>query len=213
MYDVEDPLKPLDQINLPDARTASFVGTLEDRHRALATLTLPNSVPADVRQLFETAKNLRLYTHFVYRFHPVAELVALTALEEGLKTRVATLNSPTSKPKPPSLGALLRVAKDQGWFSADGFPRIREEIRTQIATVRAVEAMRKSGAVSAPVVELTDEELDAALQAVDLVGLFSERARTIRNALAHGTPRLAPTSLATLTDVHAALTQVFPDSR
>ena len=72
--DVEDPLKSLNEICSPDPRQKHFTGSLSDRHHILSEINLHLGVPVDVRQLFETAKNLCLYTWFVYRFHQVAEL-------------------------------------------------------------------------------------------------------------------------------------------
>src|SRR6266571_1954419 len=85
--EVSDPLKPLTEVCKPDERQA-FVGcSLQELHADLSALTLRETVPVGVRQLFETAKNARLYTFFVYPFHQLAEMVAYQALERALKER------------------------------------------------------------------------------------------------------------------------------
>ncbi len=50
--------------------------SLQAIHVALLELQITDRAPANVRQLFETAKNVALYTWFVFRFHQVNELVA-----------------------------------------------------------------------------------------------------------------------------------------
>ncbi len=85
--ELQDPLKPLDRIYEPDERQISFTASLEDRHAALEEITLSDAAPLDVRQLFETAKNLSLYSWFVYRFHQVSELISFSALEMALRER------------------------------------------------------------------------------------------------------------------------------
>lgn len=50
----------------------------------MSELTLHSGVPVAVLQTFETAKNVSLYSWFVYRFHRVAELVVYSALEFAL---------------------------------------------------------------------------------------------------------------------------------
>jgi hypothetical protein len=85
--EVPDPLKALSEVYAPDARQAHFVGTLADAHAILTQITLHTGVPVNVRQLFETAKNVSLYSWFVYRFHQVAESVAYSALEMALRER------------------------------------------------------------------------------------------------------------------------------
>ena len=84
---IDDPLKALEEILKPDPRRPHLVGTLAEEHADLATISLNDAVPVIVAQLFETAKNVSLYSWFVYRFHPVSESVAFSALELALNLR------------------------------------------------------------------------------------------------------------------------------
>jgi len=88
---IDDPLKSLVEVMHPDPRRSNIVGTLQDEHDDLASIRLNDGVPLVVAQLFETAKNVSLYSWFVYRFHPVSELVAFSALELALNLRKAGL--------------------------------------------------------------------------------------------------------------------------
>ncbi len=83
--DVEDPLKHFSEIFEPDKRHRNSPVDIKSIHRILDGITLNNQVPNSVRQLFETAKNLSLYSWYVYRFHQVSETVAYSALELALK--------------------------------------------------------------------------------------------------------------------------------
>jgi len=87
--DVQDPLKPLDRISHADPRYDGSPGKLKLAHARLDALQLHQGVPMHVRQLFETAKNLSLYSWFVYRFHPIAQLIGYASLERALKERLA----------------------------------------------------------------------------------------------------------------------------
>ncbi|HVB57012.1 MAG TPA: hypothetical protein VNE63_11345 [Candidatus Acidoferrales bacterium] len=75
---VDDPLKPVSEVLHPDVRMAMFSTvdpvtlapskvTLEIYHSWIAEITLHESVPKEVRQHFETGRNIFLYTWFVYR--------------------------------------------------------------------------------------------------------------------------------------------------
>ncbi|MCF8078613.1 MAG: hypothetical protein K9K88_04950 [Desulfobacterales bacterium] len=91
-----EELKSLSGIFEPDIRsTAWFISepesgkqrkiAIEDHHKWISEIALVKSVPEKIRDHFETAKNLLLYSWFVYRFAPVAERHALTSLEFALK--------------------------------------------------------------------------------------------------------------------------------
>lgn len=86
-FELSDPLKQLSEISQPDERQAFLAQSLEQIHAHLSALILHDRVPGGVRQLFETAKNARLYTYYVYRFHQLAEMTAYLALERALKER------------------------------------------------------------------------------------------------------------------------------
>lgn len=86
---LEDPLKNLKDITTPDERHQFTVGTLDDLHAELSSINLHSGVPAEIRQHFETAKNVALYTWFVYRFHQVAEMQAYSSLEMALRIKIA----------------------------------------------------------------------------------------------------------------------------
>lgn len=209
MEQVQDPLKPLEKILEPDEREAYLSGTLEDVHRVLSTITLQDNVPVDVRQLFETAKNICLYSYFVYRFHQVSELVAYSAMEMALRIRYEREN-PESKPK--MLSKLLKHAESQGWLQEERFS-YRQEIAYQNAEMKNLFKIIESGALAAgeeiPLEAPTDADIKASLNELDLISGIVNSAAKLRNSLAHGSNTLHPESLTTLRITAEVINQVF----
>jgi hypothetical protein len=114
--DLDDPLKSLAQLTSPDERQALFAISLEEAHSELRELDLHGGVPRDVRQLFETAKNLSLYSWFVYPFHQVAELISFASLEFALRARDGHVEWDSGKQRKPQFSDLPRKAKREGWL-------------------------------------------------------------------------------------------------
>ena len=129
-------LKPLNEALLPDPRFKFFaIGTddfmrpfeLADLHERINLSKLDAVVPETVRRQFETAKNLMLYSWFVFEFHTMAELHAYASLEFALRTRF-----PDAKQKrrrkgrevmvPLTLGPLLQIAVKKGVIVAETLP-------------------------------------------------------------------------------------------
>lgn len=79
-------LKSPDKVFCP-VEFFSFSGhpTLESYHASIAVYKLDETVPIKVHELFETAKNLQLYSLYVYRFGMVAAKQAIAAMELALR--------------------------------------------------------------------------------------------------------------------------------
>lgn len=210
--EIQDPLKELDQIYEPDVRQRSFVGDLDDRHAALKSIVLNEAVPIEVRQLFETAKNLSLYSWFVYRFHQVSELIAFSALEMALRERYLKENHNAPRNRL-GLYKLLQFAKSEGWITNDGFPSSYERAKYLAEHEKAMEVMRDvrmEEGESYPIEEPTEEEISEVLSRLDLVSAIADNAHKIRNDLAHGSSTLHPHSISTLTSTSEVINQIYP---
>ena len=197
--EIEDPLKPIDEILLPDERQQHFIGTLEDNHAELSGAILLESVPLDVRQLFETAKNLSLYSWFVYRFHQVAEQVAFSSLEMALRLRYKQEN-PSSK-KRMMLSKLLKHAVEQKWVSNDDFPNLREIAHHRAEQKKLFSQLQEQKigqGVPLPIEPPTDAEIESEFQAIDMISHLPKLVSSMRNNLAHGSSTLHPNSISTL---------------
>jgi hypothetical protein len=93
-----EQLKLLSEVCQPDIRYRGRVDldqttgtvsetTIESIYDLIQPLTLGSKVADEVRSHFETAKNLALYSWFVYSFNVVAALHAFASLEMALRTK------------------------------------------------------------------------------------------------------------------------------
>ncbi len=209
--EIQDPLKPLEEICLPDERQKNFVATIDDNHAALSELNLTAEVPIDVRQLFETAKNLSLYSWFAYRFHQVAELVGYSALEMALREKYKLENP---KKKPPMLAGLLKHAQEQKWVENEDFPDL-EYLAHHNARQKKIYETIQSGVLEeqeeVPVEEPTKEEVQQALNSIDRFSGVANSAAKLRNDLAHGSNTLHPNSISTLTTTAHVINAIFKE--
>jgi len=100
-----EQLKPLNEVCQPDVRYRGRVDldkttgaisetTIESLYRVIEPLALRSTVPDEVRSHFETAKNLALYSWFVYSFNVVAALHAFSSLEMALRMKSGDKKTP-----------------------------------------------------------------------------------------------------------------------
>jgi hypothetical protein len=93
-----EKLKLLEEICQPDERYRNRVDldhatgkitetTIESIYRLIEPIRLREDVPAEVRNHFEIARNLALYSWFVYSFNVVAAMHAYSSLEMALKRK------------------------------------------------------------------------------------------------------------------------------
>jgi hypothetical protein len=92
---------------------------IEDLHRMMQPLELNPTVPADIRQQFDTARNAFVYSWFAYDLATVAEQQAYGVLENALRQRFHTDGGDESKK--PALGNLLEIAVARGWLMKKDF--------------------------------------------------------------------------------------------
>src|SRR6266849_1187329 len=83
--------------------------TLEDFHRAAESIRLHEGVPEEIRNHFQTARNLIIYSWFYYPFNVTAQLCAYTSAEFALRAR--------SKDRKTPFAVLLKKAVDDAWIS------------------------------------------------------------------------------------------------
>lgn len=127
-----DVLKSIEDIARVDSRTqmtmsyfdlatqTQKVFDLPGHHATIAELTLNANVPDEVAVSFEVAKNLYLYTFFVYRFGVVANVQALQSLEYALREKAIQ----AGLYKEQMLGALMRLAMNRKWLTDEAFTAI-----------------------------------------------------------------------------------------
>src|SRR5437016_2006421 len=92
--------------------------TLDDHYAKVSVFALRESVPDNIRIHFETAKNLLLYSWFVYNFISVAEMQAYASAEYALRERIGTAAG-----EKPGLKRLLKYAVEHNVIEDSKFRR------------------------------------------------------------------------------------------
>jgi hypothetical protein len=218
-------LRSLDALDRADPRSDNQAlvdvfkpgaSALHEHHSAVEKLGLNKAVPESVVVQFETAKNLYLYSWFVYRFFPVAEHHALTCLELGLRSRFAgqVPKKFWNKPRDPTLRPLLAFAIASGAIKNESLRGWQNEVysraRDRYSRERLAE-MIESGA------EQTEMDY-ASVQPNDrdrnwnYVETLRAVLPEIRNSYAHGSTRLGRQVLGTLELVSELLNQLYPET-
>jgi len=211
-----DEFKPLDQIILPDVRQQSWGhlkpdGTirkvqLADLHHRMSGVTVNSSAPQDVRTAFDTARNLFLYSWFVYRFVTVAELQAYAALEFALGRRIEIDKLSEVR----GLARRFDLAIKRGWLRAEGIRRCQrsavarkdyEETHGQLLR----EYLAAEGAVLNEPNKKTEPEY-----AFEYLHNLKGSIPKLRNYVAHGEPMLHNGAAVTLEICCDLINQLFP---
>lgn len=230
MIDESDSLRTPEQVMCPDSRTLAFVkvnkitgeirrSSLDDQYDAVAEFRLNSTVPTEIRVHFENARNLYLYSWFVYRFYPVAEQQVFATLEFALRVRqpafVDAYKSAHRFGHEPGLRALLKKAIGDGLVRNEAFPQ-REQWASRRAKSRfefeQIEKMHREGLQEMIVddsgVAVTEEDLN-----YDWLGTFLAHMPDIRNIYAHGSGMIVPTVLHSFDVVTGIINQLYPEER
>lgn len=176
-----DLLRTPENICEPDPRQKHFLTfdrqiTLLDYYADISEIKLNEHVPDEVRIHFETAKNLALYSWFVYRFAPVAELQAYSSVEFALKEKAKQCNKYRKKHR---LQSLLILAIKEEWIKDKNFPsymrieKARSEYMTQMYEFSGIAPYQQE-----------KENLQKYCR------IICESFPYLRNTLAHGSPSL-----------------------
>jgi hypothetical protein len=127
--------RPLEEIAAMDPANLSFGRrnqatrelhrfTLADRHAQAAALQLPVSVPEDVCRYYDASRMLWVHGWFYYPFYTWAGLHAAFAAELALSIRIQNSDQ-VSRPK--RLYHMREFGVEAGWFSKEGFRRLRHQ--------------------------------------------------------------------------------------
>ena len=189
-----DDFRSLEHIQSPDPRHNFFLKKgIETFHSQLSELNLNSSIPPEVRVGFETARNLLLYSFYVYRFSTVARFQAYSVLENAIKIRAA--NDPSVKLK--GLKQCIEYALKQRWFKDEG---VRQYLR--LAEIRD----------DTPVFfENSNEPPPNVVKSPDgWIQRIKKSFPVIRNGIAHGTPLLLGGDFTVLEMCCDLINQLFP---
>lgn len=248
MTDHPDYLRTPNNIFDPDPRSSDFdvIGehglrpkSLQDQYDAVADITLHEGVPKEILAKFETAKNLNLFSWFVYRFHSAARSHAYECLERALSTRLkadlivqeeknrrvkyeeeARRNPRSAKPPKsidperyfPGLRRLLEYAIEAGALKNENFTVWQLKARVRARHRRDVETIEKMKELGLDELAIDAAELEVKDEDRDhdYLGQLLESVPLLRNEYAHGTSALDNRSLSALRVVAEIINQIFP---
>ncbi|MFS2105622.1 hypothetical protein [Ralstonia sp. Ralssp135] len=219
-----DSLRAIDTLCEPDPRSAGRglvdeagnVRAIEllDHLESVTQLSLSEDVPDTVRVHFDTARNVLVYTWFVYRFYAVAEQQALTSLEFALRERLESGRFATPAPLSRKLRGLsdrLAEARKQGLIDSATLPRAADwalERARHRFQLEQVDRMTRLGLCS---LEVDDSRVQPSPEDLqhDWIETFILYLPKVRNMYAHGTETLHPGVLRTFEIVRDLIGQLF----
>lgn len=225
VVDPSDALRDITTATNPDPRTAFLAVveggvpralTLNDQFETVSQFKMNASVPMAIRIHFETAKNLYLYSWFVYRFYPIAEQQALGSLEFALRERLQPLqNSESAMEYRLGLAKLLQRARENGLIRNEAF-KSRQHWAIERARDR-YRAERYQEMIGGSLAEITLDESNVQPTEDDLnfdwFALFIEYMPKIRNNYAHGSQTLRANVLRTFDIVCDLINQIYRDEQ
>ena len=201
-----EKLKPLVEVLAPDPRQRGFMRydpdlrtyrprTLNDFYSSIEDIELNPGAPDGVQTQFNTAKNLFVYSWFVYGFAPISDFMAYSALECALRERSEREGLNVRRK---SLGQMLKMAIEHSWIQDDG---IRHHRRIETRRRETVKEWEEMGFVVQPTLSAGPRDYCTILQKS-----FSD----LRNSLAHGQGLIYPPSSLTLELCADLINQLFP---
>lgn len=206
-----------------DPRTSILAGrtppSLTAHHAEIAPIELSSSVPEDVAIQFETARNLYLYAWHVYRFFPVAQRQALSALEFGLRSRFPgrlPRRYQRANQQQPMLAGLLRYAIDHAHIRNEDFTRWHQVVQDRARERQSMENFRNMVEQQIDCMRIdADEqpEITAADMQWDFVELLKKSIPALRNELSHGSSMLTDQVLGTIEIVSEILSKIYAPNR
>lgn len=230
MIDNSDSLRTPQNAFDPDPRTKHLIlhdkrnshirsVTLIDQTDLISLFTLNRNVPEEVIIHFETAKNIYLYSWFVFRFYQVAEQHAFATLEYALRLGcpefVKQYSDNNRFNNEPGLKTLIKHAAKSGRVKNELFPS-RIAWASQRAKARfshlKLNEMVKAGLNE---MEYDDSSIEPSYDDLnhDWIEDFIEHIPALRNDLAHGSPALHHTVIHTFDVVSSMINMLFPEAK
>lgn len=216
-------LRPAEYICQADPRNTMFVRVdrikrtsraieLADHHEEICAYSLHAGVPQEIMLQFETARNVYLYSWFVYRFYPVAEHQSLACLELALRERLKEeITTGKIKGKRPTQRPLLKYAVEHGLVKNEGFAAWQN--RGEINSRSRVEMEKIREASEKNLTQITWDESDIKITAEDLdwdyVKMLPDILPMLRNDYAHGSTELHNWALRSIRIVSEIINQLY----
>lgn len=172
----DDILKPDFFSNLlvkihPDGRQEKAV--IADWHNQIASITLHENVPSVIREQYDVAKNVLLYSWYSYRMRVVAWLYSYSVLENALRKKYENTSGSN-----PGLHRLLEKAVQDGLLNDSGFHMTKYK--------ESVVSERAEGDTICRQIEYIEIPESERRESTRYVEGLCKSIPKLRNALAHG---------------------------
>lgn len=204
-----EEFKSLEEVTTVDVRNTFFVlrnrvtgevrpQGLKDHHELVSRFTLNQAVPEKVQSRFNTAKNILLYTWFVYDFYPVAELQALSALELALRERIGEegLEKLKKQKKPLGMRTFIEHAVEKKWIKNEDFGAYYRAPMERAKKNYLIQKIEEMNAKGLDTIEIDYDEIQTPVEnTTDYLGVLMHTVHKIRNIHAHGETMLYPASV------------------
>lgn len=198
----------LDAVMQPDERMLCFVRhdpmtgktrppELKDHYESVSSIVLDDSVPDDIHNQFNIAKNVLLYTWFEYSFYSVATLQAFTTLEYALRERLGVdVLDKLKKQRKRGLHAYIEYSIEQGWIKNEDFSAWHRAPMLRATQKYMLQKIREMGEKGLESIEVNYEEVEVPdINTVDYLSIPLDTVNKIRNWHAHGEYILVPRSV------------------
>jgi len=215
-----DFMKPLDLVCEADPRNAGtypdFMGggqrKIDYFHEKISNFKLIDEIPVDVRIKFETAKNLYIYSWFVYRFFNIAEQQAFTCLEFGLREffKDEIPNEYKNRYGDIYLGKLLKYTVDIEYIKNDDFEIHRH--KTWLSAKQRYESEKLMEMHEKGLGEIILDESEVQIKPEDhsdYLAILLRNLPYLRNSYAHGSSMLHNNVLSTFQLVSEILNSTY----
>ncbi|MHB1142254.1 MAG: hypothetical protein ACYC1T_10935 [Sulfuricaulis sp.] len=204
-----EEFKSLEEVTTVDVRNTFFVlrnrvtgearpQELKDHYESVSRFTLNRTVPEKVQSRFNTAKNILLYTWFVYDFYPVAELQALSALEFALRERIGeeSLEILKKQKKPLGMRTFIEHAVENKWIKNEDFGAYHRAPMERAKKNYLIQKIAEMNAKGLDTIEIDYDEIQTPVEnTTDYLGVLMHTVHKIRNIHAHGEAMLYPASV------------------
>ncbi|HEY2329989.1 MAG TPA: hypothetical protein VGI63_09285 [Verrucomicrobiae bacterium] len=211
-----DEFKPFGEVLLSDVRQTFWVKIqpdgstrpfqFDDLHKRMAVLVLNSTAPEDVRTGFDTARNLYLYSWFVYRFLTVAELQVYAAFEYALGKRIEIENVGRIH----GLNKRFDFAVGKGWLQAEGIRRFQMSAKRRGKYAEEQERLYKKYLKPIGGWQNLDSKTEAE-HASEYLHHLKIGIPKLRNSIAHGEPMLDGGTVLTIEICCDLINQLFPE--
>ncbi len=162
--------------------------TLQDHYEKIEIFVLNETVPEEIRGQFNAAKNLLLYSWYVYSFLSAAELQVLSILELALRIRIGDkkLKELVKKNKR-GLSAYINYAIEKNWASNDDFRAWHRAPMLQAINEHIISKIQEAENEGVEHKEINLNEIEVKGENnTDYLGKLKYTVNKIRNAHAHG---------------------------